>query len=133
MPTQWELSPEQITQYRDHAQRRRQQEKPLIEKRHKQAWKAARKAASLLKEDFGATRVVIFGSLARDTGFSAWSDVDIAPWGIALEDTLRAIGAVMDLNTEVLVNLVDVNTAQSSLLQIIEFEGIELWLMSICL
>lgn len=126
MPTTLEMTHEQITQYRDHAQRRRQREKPLIEQRRKQAWKAARKAAHLLEEEFGATRVVVFGSLARDTGFTAWSDVDIAAWGIALKDTFRAIGAVMDLDTEVPVNLVDVNTAQSSLRQTIGIEGIEL-------
>jgi len=80
----------------------------------------------LLKEQFQVSRVVVFGSLARGSGFTRWSDVDIAAWDIPPEDTFRAIGAVMDLDTDVPVNLVDVNTARPSLLTTIERDGIEL-------
>jgi predicted nucleotidyltransferase len=125
MPTTLGLTLEQIAQYRAHAQNRRLQEQPEIEQRRKQAWEAARKAARLLKNKFGATRVVVFGSLARNIGFTLWSDVDIAAWGLAPEDTFRAIGATMDMESEIPVNLVDVNTALPSLLKIIEREGIE--------
>jgi hypothetical protein len=45
---------------------------------------------------------------------------------LALEDTFRAIGVIMDLETEFPVNLVDVNTASSSLLEAIERDGITL-------
>ena len=126
MPTTLELSPEQIARYRAAAQKRQQQEQPEIDKRREKAWMAARRAAKLLQEQFQVTRLVVFGSLARDTGFNRWSDVDIAAWGIAPEDTFRAIGAVMDLDTDVPVNLVDVNTARDSLLAEIEQYGIEL-------
>jgi len=126
MPTTFELTPEQISTYRRHAQQRRQQELPEIERRRERAWEAARMAAQVLKEKFGVTRVVVFGSLVRDAGFTRWSDVDIAAWGLALEDTFRAIGVIMDLDTEVPVNLVDVNTASPPLLEAIEREGIAL-------
>ena len=62
----------------------------------------------------------------REAGFTRWSDVDIAAWGIAPEDTFQAIGTVMEMETEVPVNLVDVNTARPSLLAVIERDGIEL-------
>lgn len=68
----------------------------------------------------------MFGSLARGRGFTLWSDVDVAAWGIALEDTFRTIGAVMDLETEIDVNLVDFNTCRPSLLSAIEQDGIDL-------
>ena len=126
MPTTLELSPEQIARYRAAAQKRQQQEQPEIDKRREKAWMAARRAAQLLREQFQVTRLVVFGSLARETGFNRWSDVDIAAWGLAPEDTFRAIGAVMDLDTDVPVNLVDVNTARDSLLAEIEQYGIEL-------
>ena len=126
MPTTFDLTPEQISTYRRHAQQRRQQELPEIERRRERAWEAARMAAQVLKEKFGVTRVVVFGSLVRDAGFTRWSDVDIAAWGLALEDTFRAIGVIMDLDTEVPVNLVDVNTASPPLLEAIEREGIAL-------
>ena len=126
MPTTLELSPEQIARYRAAAQKRQQREQPEIDKRREKAWMAARRAAKLLQEQFQVTRLVIFGSLARETGFNRWSDVDIAAWGLAPEDTFRAIGAVMDLDTDVPVNLVDVNTARDTLLAEIERYGIEL-------
>ena len=126
MSAQLELSPEKIAIYRATAQKRRQQEKPELMRRQEKAWLIARQAARLLRERFEASRVVVFGSLVRQHNFTRWSDVDIAAWGIAPEDTFRAIGAVMDLGTEIPVNLVDVNTARPSLLAIIEQDGIEL-------
>lgn len=101
MPTTFDLTPEQIANYRAHAQQRCRQERPQIERRRQQGWEAARQAAQLLKEKFNASKVVVFGSLARETGFTRWSDVDVATWGLAPEDTFRAIGAVMDLETAV--------------------------------
>ncbi len=70
------------------------------------------------------SRVVVFGSLTHDYGFTRWSDVDIAAWGILPQDTFRAIGAIMDLDDEIAINLVDVNTAQPTLLATIERDGI---------
>ena len=126
MPPQLDLTPEKIAVYRATAQRRRQQEKKEINQRREKAWQIARQAARLLRERFHVSRVVVFGSLAREEGFTRWSDVDIAAWGIAPENTFRAIGAVMDLETEIPVNLVDVNTTRPSLLAVIEREGVEL-------
>lgn len=125
MPTQLELSPEKIAVYRATAQRRYQQEKTEIIRRREKAWQIARQAAQLLREQFKVSRVVVFGSLTRQRGFTRWSDVDIAAWGIAPEDTFRAIGAVMDLGADIPVNLVDVNTARPSLLAAIEQDGVE--------
>ena len=126
MPTTLDLTPDQIANYRAHALRRRQQEQPEVDRRKQKAWQAARDAARMLKEEFNATRVVVFGSLARGSGFTQWSDVDIAAWGLAQNDTFRAIGAIMDMETDVPVNLVDVDTARPSLLSTIEREGIDL-------
>lgn len=126
MATTLELSSEQIAAYYVSAKKRLQQEQEENRQRRAEAWTAAYQAAQLLKEHFGATRVVVFGSLIQETGFTSWSDVDLAAWGIAPEDTFRAIGEIMDLDTPIPVNLVDVNTARSSLLTVIERDGIEL-------
>jgi predicted nucleotidyltransferase len=126
MPARFKLTPEKLAIYRATAERRREQEKPELTRRLEQAWSVARQAAQLLREQFTVTRVAVFGSLTRESGFTRWSDVDIAAWGIAPEDTFRAIGAVMDLDTEIVVNLVDVNTCRPSLLRAIEQDGIDL-------
>lgn len=126
MPTVYNLAPEKLAVYRATAQRRREQQDSALDHRRKQAWTAARQAAELLKTQFNATRVVLFGSLARESGFTRWSDVDVAAWGIAPEDTFRAIGAILDMNTPLAVNLVDVKTCRASLLEEIERNGIDL-------
>jgi uncharacterized protein len=126
MTTQLTLSPEQITRYRASALERQQREEVESAARRQEAWRIAREAAQLLRQRFNVSRVVVFGSLARQTGFNRWSDVDIAAWGIASEDTFRAIGAVMDLQTEIPINLVDVNTARPSLLASIERDGVSI-------
>jgi predicted nucleotidyltransferase len=126
MPTVYNLTPQKLAVYRATAHRRREQEQAELAQRRQQAWTAARQAADLLKTKFNVSRVVVFGSLARESGFTRWSDVDIAAWGVALQDTFRAIGAIQDMNTEVAVNLVDVNTCRPALLEAIEQEGIEI-------
>jgi predicted nucleotidyltransferase len=112
--------------YRAAAERRQKQEQQELVQLQERAWQAARSAARLLKEQFGATRVVVFGSLVHEGCFTRWSDVDVAAWGLHPEDTFRAIGAVMDVGTETGVNLVDVGACRSSLLATIEREGVDL-------
>ncbi|MBL7163818.1 MAG: nucleotidyltransferase domain-containing protein [Anaerolineales bacterium] len=121
-----DISPEKIAVFRKTAQRRRERERGEIERRKEKAWAAARRAATLLKEQFCATRVVVFGSLVHDGCFTRWSDVDIAAWGIAPEETFRAIGAVMDMESPLDVNLVDVSTCRPSILEMIKEEGVDL-------
>jgi len=121
-----DISPEQIEVFRRTALRRLEREKGEIERRKEKAWATARLAATILREQFQATRVVVFGSLVHDGCFTRWSDVDIAAWGIASEDTFRAIGAVMDMESSIDVNLVDVNTCRPSILEMIDEEGVDL-------
>ena len=120
------LTPEEMDTYRAAARRRQEQERRELARREQRAWELARRAAALLREQFGATRVRVFGSLVKKGCFTPWSDVDIAAWGIRPEDTFRAIGAVMDVDAEIDVNLVDVNTCRPEFLVSIEREGIEL-------
>jgi predicted nucleotidyltransferase len=126
MTTALELTPEELATYRAAARRRHEQEQQELAQREKRAWELARRSAALLRERFAATRIVVFGSLVCKGCFTPWSDVDIAAWGIRPEDTFRAMGAVMDLASEIEINLVDVNTCSASLLDVIEREGAEL-------
>jgi len=116
---EWQPYIETLRQRRREAERQRQA-------RYQRAWQLAQEAAELLRRDYGATRVVVFGSLLRPSMFDDRSDVDIAAWGVAPEDTLRAMSAVAYLDKEIEVNLVDVSTCQPGILHIIEQEGIDL-------
>jgi predicted nucleotidyltransferase len=126
MPTTLNLTPEKIARYRESANKRFQRENADNELRRERAWQEAKRASLILKKQFGATRVVVFGSLVRKAGFTRWSDVDIAAWGIAPEDTFSAIGVISELDSDVAINLVDVNTARTSLIEVVERDGIEL-------
>jgi len=120
------ISEEDMAVYRATAQQRQEEdERDLLVKRER-AWETARRAAKLLKEDFGAQRVVVFGSLLRSECFNKWSDVDIAAWGIRPEDTFRAMGAVMDLAEDIEINLVDMDACRPTLWTVIEREGQEI-------
>jgi len=52
--------------------------------------------------------------------------VDIAARGIHPEDTFRAIGEVLELDSEIEVNLVDMGACRASIREMIEQEGVEL-------
>ena len=120
------LSDEQVAMYRATAKRRRELDRPAEQERRKVGWAAARQAAELLRTQYNVTRVVVFGSLVHDGRFTRWSDVDIAAWGLAERDSLHALGAVMDLDAGIEVNLVDVNTCTPALLAVLEQDGIEI-------
>lgn len=120
------VTPEEMEVYRAAARRRWEREQQELAQREARAWAVARRAAQLLKRQFGATRVVVFGSLVHPGMFNPWSDVDIAAWGIRPEDTFRAIGEVFELDSEIKVNLVDMGACRSSIREVIEREGMEL-------
>lgn len=119
------IPPEKLAQYRRTALSRQKIRVSKVKSRREKAWKLARKAAKLLRKEFHAERVAVFGSLLHETLFTPWSDIDIAAWGILPEQTFHAIGAVMDLDTTIEINLVDVNTCTPSLLKAIEQDAVD--------
>lgn len=126
MKTSAQLTRKEIEAYCVAAQRQEAKLELELQRRKERAWALARQASALLREEYGAARIVVFGSLARDHLFTLWSDVDIAAWGLRPEDTFRAIGNVYDLDPEIPLNLVDPNAASPSLVETILKEGIEI-------
>lgn len=49
-----------------------------LHSKRRHAWDVARRAAGILREKYGATRVRAFGSILRPERFHACSDVDLA-------------------------------------------------------
>jgi predicted nucleotidyltransferase len=94
-----------------------------LEGHRQRALGVARAAAAMLRADFGATDVVLFGSLARGGRVSWRSDADVAAWGIAYEDYLRAVGRLQGLDPAVSVDLVRMEEAPERLKAVIEAEG----------
>lgn len=126
--TALDLTPQELQAYSpdiEKARARRQSEQEL--KGHWQrAWEVAREAAQVLRDRFGAHRIVVFGSLAHELWFTRWSDVDLAAWGIPADQFYRAVAVVTGLSSVFKVDLVDPESCRPSLRQAIEREGIEL-------
>lgn len=94
--------------------------------RWERAWEVAHSAARLLCERFGATRVVVFGSLTRRAWFGVWSDIDLAAWGIPADRFYRAVAAVTGVSADFTVDLVDPASCRPAVRRAIEQEGIDL-------
>jgi len=120
--TALELSREEWRAYRPGANAGQVQ----VRERWKRAWGVAQVAAEILREQFGATRVVAFGSLAHRDWFTPWSDIDLAAWGVSPEAFYRAVAAVTAISPEFKVDLVAPEDCQPSLRHVIEREGVGL-------
>ena len=94
--------------------------------RWERAWRVAHTAAEVLRQQYGATRVVVFGSAARREWFTPWSDIDLAAWGIAPDAFFRAVAAVTGISPEFKVDLVAPEDCQPALRHSIEREGVAL-------
>jgi predicted nucleotidyltransferase len=119
--TALELTPEEWKQY--HPGRIRPPTWPP--KVRARAWEQARQAARVLRERFGATRVVVFGSLAHNLWYSERSDIDIAVWGIAPEDFFQAVADVNTVGVDFDINLVDPAIARPHIVKTIRREGVD--------
>jgi uncharacterized protein len=73
-----DISAEQMQKYKETARKAWQREQDHRKKRHDRAWQLARQAAALLKNEYGTSRVVLFGSLTHPDRFNLRSDVDLA-------------------------------------------------------
>ncbi len=69
---------------------RREREREHCRRLAEEAWSAARAIAAALRRDFGATRVLVFGSLVRGQ-FLPDSDIDLAVEGVAPADFFPAL------------------------------------------
>jgi predicted nucleotidyltransferase len=94
--------------------------------RWERAWRVARAAAKVLHEQFCATRVVAFGSLAHRDAFTLWSDIDLAAWGISPGAFYRAVAVVTGISPEFKVDMVAPEDCRPTLRHAIEREGVAL-------
>ena len=120
------ITKEAMAVYRATARRQAQQEEEALSQRLELARETAQKAADLLREQFSAKNVTLFGSVARGQGFHQRSDIDLAVDGIAHQDFWRAWSALDRIGTDFEFDLVDVETASMDLIDQIRQEGIEL-------
>jgi predicted nucleotidyltransferase len=96
-----------------------------MRQRQQRGWEVARQCARILKEQFGAQRVVLFGSLLEPQRMTWHSDLDLAVWGLPERDYFRAVATLIDVEPEFRVDLVEGQRVQPHILKAIA-QGIEL-------
>ena len=79
------------------AKRREQSRMEKLAQHRAQGMEVAQKAANQLKQEFGAERVVLFGSVLGK-GFHEASDLDLAVWGLPESLYLKAIARLDGLD-----------------------------------
>lgn len=80
----------------DYWQHQQQQQSAQLERLKQQAWRDVQDIAQVLRQEFGATGVFVYGSLVKDR-FTADSDIDIAVAGLAKERFYEAMAVVNDV------------------------------------
>ena len=97
-----------------------------IKTRRTRAWTVARKAARVLKTQFGVEKVMVFGSLLHPALFHGGSDVDLVVWGLIGREYYRAASVLLDIEPSISIDLIAFEDARPGLQEVILREGREL-------
>ncbi len=125
MPTA--IPKDKMEAYRRSARQRSAERTRRLGDLRKRAMAVARRGADLLKKEYGADAVYLFGSLAEEPSvFDERSDVDLAVRGLDEAVYYRAVSRLLDLDHAFDVDLVQLETAPEGLVTKIETEGARL-------
>lgn len=115
-----------LADYRETLRQRQKEKNDQLAQRLEQAMTVAQQGTCMLKQEYGATRVMLFGSLSHRQWFSPSSDIDLAVWGLSQDDYLVAIARLQDVSPEFKVDLVAMERCRPELAEAILSEGKEL-------
>lgn len=107
--------PTDLRPYVAYRQQVKADERSHLQARHQLGMAQAQRLAEILKTKFGATRVVLFGSMLSASDIHMSSDIDLAVWGLPVEKYLSALGHLLMSAKEFSVDLVRIEEAPSSL------------------
>ncbi len=116
------LSAEELAMFKRTAERREADGKLDLAQRLEAAMQVAGAAAELLKREFQATNVILFGSLGNLERFHLSSDIDLAVSRLAPLDYFSAVAKLQDMSS-FKVDLVCLERCKPDLKAIIELEG----------
>jgi uncharacterized protein len=120
------ISDAQMAVYRATAQRLAQKRLQELQAKHQRAWEVAQQAAQILKQQFGVQQVAIFGSMLSRDRVHERSDLDLAVWGLDQSLYYQAVSRLLDLDSSLSIDLVEVELAKPKVRAAIEQEGIVL-------
>ncbi|MDB9525098.1 nucleotidyltransferase domain-containing protein [Oscillatoria sp. CS-180] len=114
------IPPEKMAEYRAAAKRRHQDKRDRLKVRYQLAQQVAQQAAEMLKQDFQADRVVLFGSMLSDEFVHERSDIDLVAWGINPSEYYRAVGRLQGLDSRFAIDLIEGEAIPPRLVSAIE-------------
>jgi uncharacterized protein len=97
-----------------------------LEDHYKKAWKQAKKAVDILKNEYGAKDVWIFGSLTDQNRFHLKSDIDLAEIGISPGKFYSAVAHITRVVNDFKVDLVDKDDCRQRIKEAIKRQGIKI-------
>jgi predicted nucleotidyltransferase len=115
-----------LADYRATMKKREARARREQEERREQARATAWHVARYLRDTYGVSCVVLFGSMAQEVPLSRHSDLDLAVWGLDAEDYFEAVGRMQGEGTPFSVDLVRMEQAPDSLCAVVQEEGREL-------
>ena len=125
-PTIASLTSEQLQSYRQGLKAQLEAKDAALAARREHGWAVAREGARCLREEFGATDVLVFGSVVTGRGFHQRSDIDLAARNVPRETYFKAVAALLNLDNDFLFDLVRLEDAPEGLREHILTEGIPL-------
>jgi len=116
-------TPTEIAAYRRSAALIKPKRRASVRARRALAWQVARKAARILKAEFGVEKMMVFGSLLHPTLFHDQSDGDLAVWGLSGRAYDQAVSVLLDIEPSINVDLIAFGDARPALQSVILREG----------
>ncbi|MDE0634443.1 MAG: hypothetical protein OXI43_01135 [Candidatus Poribacteria bacterium] len=111
--TATEMSPSELAECRENLKRQwenRQVDEELLQR----AWTVAHRLAAVLYQDYGASKVAVFGSLAEREWFTEHSDIDIVVWGVSYNRCLDALWDTEGLGSEFKIDIINFKSINRS-------------------
>ena len=104
--TTTELSPAELAKCRENL-KHQWENRQVDEKLLRRAWEDAHRVAAVLYQDYGASKVAIFGSLTEQRRFTKYSDIDIIVWGVSYNKCLEALWQTDGLSDEFKIDIIN--------------------------
>ena len=119
------ITDEEFAIYRQTMHQRDAEHRAKLNQRFVSANRVAKLASNLLRQDFQAKQVILFGSLVSQNLFHVTSDIDLAVSGLTPLDYFSAVARLQDLST-FKIDLVRIESCKPSLKAVIQGEGQEI-------
>ena len=105
------------------ARKREQARQDYLRQLQSRGIETAKQSARILRQEFGAKRVVLFGSMLQPK-IHEDSDIDLAVWNLSKSDYFQAVGKLQGLS-EFAIDLIEAENAPDYIIEAIA-QGIEL-------